>query len=120
MEAIFDRKGLHVAWINKDDGMIYNTIMNWIGFVQGSYFFDTSCNWLGGWNDGIFVDKKGKPIGWTQNHIPIGGTVLCPPIKPLKPIPPLTPLRPITPIRPFKPFTPIGGWSEKEWSSLWR
>lgn len=120
MNAIFDKRCRLVGWINKRDKNIFGTDMRWLGFVDDDYVFTSTCKWVGGWNKGTIVDKHGKAVAWENGCEPEGTNALLQPLTPLRPLTPLTPLTPLIPLMPLMSLTPIGGWSNLEWSTLWR
>lgn len=114
MIPIFNKSCLCVGWYNTDK-MVFNVILQWVGFVHNTYFFSTELAWLGGFVNGSFVDKKGKPVAWLKGFQPQGTYALLTPIRPVRPITPIRPVRPLQPLKPLKPLTPLGGWSNLDW-----
>ena len=115
MKAIFNKNCMIVGWYDPQNKNVFNKELQWIGFINDSYFFSESIHWIGGFVKGTFVDKNGRPVAWIEGSIPTSANKLSQPITPIKPLSPLTPLRPLLPLVPLRPLTPIGGWSELEW-----
>ena len=118
MKAIFDRFLNHVGWMNTADGMIFDTNVRWIGFIQADYCFSSSASWLGGYMNGTFLDKQGLAVAWLDGAHPSSSSLpLMRPLRPLKPLQPIRPLAPGRPMRPMMPLTPSRGWSSLTWES---
>ena len=115
MKAIYNKKSMLVGWYDQQNKNVFNKEMQWVGFVRDNGFFSVSARWIGGYFNGSFVDKKGKPVAWISGNVPVGTSVLLVPMTPLIPLRPLTPLRPLEPLHPLIPMTPLGGWSSLEW-----
>lgn len=116
MNAIFDKDLRCVGWLDNRTGMVFSDELRWIGFIQRNYFFAWNTRWIGGFVDGSFVDRAGRPVAWVEGKQPQSTLPSQRPITPLQPITPLRPLQPLTPIKPLRPLTPIGGWSVYSWS----
>ena len=116
MKAIFNRNCVLVGWYEPQNKNVFSKEMRWIGFIDGGYFFSESARWLGGFINGTYVDKKGRPVAWTEGSIPIGVNVLMSPMTPMVPLRPLTPLRPLPPLTPLRPLKPLGDWSTLDWN----
>jgi len=120
MEAIFDKKCNWVGWFDKKNALVYDCNLTWLGFLQKNSFFTRNCKWLGGFVNGTFVDKRGKPVAWLEGKVPQTSKPLLQPLMPLRPVLPLRPLKPLMPLRPLRPLTPLGGWSEFDWADYLR
>lgn len=116
MKAIFDKNCILVGWYEQQNKNVFSRELIWIGFVDGNYFFAKSGRWLGGFINGTFVDKAGKPVVWLEGYTPMAAKLLMPPIQPMIPAQPLTPLRPLMPLTPLRPLVPLGGWSIMKWN----
>ncbi len=99
MKAIFDRNCKCVGWQDENSEMVFNDDMQWLGFVRDGNFFSCNSTWLGGFCNGSFNDRRGRPVAWVDGSPPQGTT---PPLRPL---------------RPLRPLTPLGGWSHLSWES---
>ena len=123
MKAIFNRNCVLVGWYEPQSKNVFSKEMVWIGFINDGYFFSETAQWLGGFINGTYVDKQGKPIAWIEGSIPMGvNALILPmrPIPPLRPLPPIPPLRPLPPIPPLRPLLPFGGWSSLDWNKYIR
>ena len=107
MIAVFDKNCNFVAWYDSENGNVFDSETQWIGFVRNSHFFSRAAEWLGGFNSGTFLDRSGKPVGWIEGATPRPTQSLLRPLRPL---------RPLTPLRPLRPQTPLGGWSRLSWN----
>lgn len=116
MKAIFNRNCILVGWYDQQNKNVFSRELTWVGFVNNNYFFAKNGRWLGGFFNGTFVDKIGKPVVWLEGYTPMACNMLLHPLQPLIPLAPLTPLRPLTPLTPLRPLTPLGGWSMMEWN----
>ena len=116
MIAVFDKNCNCVAWYDVESGNVFDSETNWIGFVRDGYFFSRTAGWLGGFVNGSYLDRKGKPVGWLKGSTPCSTQPLNRPLRPLRPLTPLRPLRPLAPLRPLCPLTPLGGWSNLTWN----
>lgn len=115
MKAIFNKNCILVGWYDPQRKNVFGREMQWIGFVNNIYFFSKNASWLGGFVNGVYVDRQGRPVAWIDGSRPRRINALMTPMTPSVPLYPLIPLRPLTPLRPLQPLNPLGGWSPLEW-----
>ena len=68
MQAIYDKNSRLVGWADAQDHMLFDTNMNWIGFIDNAYVFSRYSNWLGAYYNGSFVDRNGRPVAWIAGN----------------------------------------------------
>jgi hypothetical protein len=111
MRALFDQNSELVAWT--DESYIFDTGMNWIGYVAGGYVWRASDNvWIGVFDSLTLQDRNGRAFLWSADEQPISGLPPLTPLQPLRPLLPRRPLMPLRPLRPLQPLIPLGGWSD--------
>ncbi|WP_250481885.1 4-fold beta flower protein [Caballeronia sp. NCTM5] len=113
MTPAFDKNCNLALWVDRNSGNIFDTNMNWVGFMQNGYAFSSkTLNFLGSVDGGTLQDTNGKAAFWMPGlGSPSSGLRPLTPLRPLKPLNPLTPLRPLNPLKPLQPLAPLGGWS---------
>jgi hypothetical protein len=109
----FDKDCNLTLWVDHESGHIFDTEINWVGFMQNGYAFSSkTLNFLGKVDDGTLQDTTGKAAFWMPAlGSPSSGLRPLQPLRPLRPLTPLRPLRPLNPLRPLRPIDPLGGWS---------
>jgi hypothetical protein len=111
MKALFDSSSNLVGWISDDQKHIWNTNMQWVGFVAGQNAWSArGAEWIGPVINGNIHDRQGHTIAWSNSNV---GTVMPPirPMTPMMPMTPMSPMRPMSPMKPMTPMAPMGGWS---------
>lgn len=91
MEAIFDRNGKTIGWLNDD--VIYDRHNRYRAFVSDENIVSYGSQHLGTLDNGIFRDKNGNCVAFMDGAS--GGPPL--PLHELPPLPPPAPLPPVTP-----------------------
>ncbi|WP_041277487.1 4-fold beta flower protein [Desulfotalea psychrophila] len=114
MTPIYGRDAELTGWY---DGMnIFSLDLDWLAFHNdGNLFSAHNLKWLGPVDDGLFLDREGKPVAWIEDCTPSTSTK---PIKPPPPSPPAKPFKPLQPIDPTKPLKALiiqDGWSTLTW-----
>ena len=118
MKALFDGRSYLVGWVSDDHAHIYDTKMQWVGYVTGENAWNSrSSEWIGPVINGNIHDQTGRPIAWSNSDVSSGMPPMRPAI-PMKPMTPITPMRPFTPMTPMTLMTPIGGWSQGSFAQV--
>jgi hypothetical protein len=111
MTPLFNKQSLLVGWLSDAYDHIFDTRMDWVGYVVFGHVWNVSTGaWVGPFPNGNILNTNGRPICWS-NSAKIRGTVK--PIRPVKPVRPVKPIKPVRPVKPIKPITPVGGWSNQ-------
>lgn len=109
---LFDKDTNLVGWISQEVEHIFDTGMNWVGYIEGGHVWRSADDmWVGPIVSGNIHDTQGHAIAWSQSSIAARLPPMTP-LTPLRPLTPLKPLKPLNPLRPLKPLTPLGGWSD--------
>ena len=111
MEAIYDRKGKLVGWLEQD--IVYSGVGCPRAFMRGGAVYSFGSAYLGWFDRGYFRDSAGAATAWTRGAR--GGPATPAPTEPserpflqfalLPSLPPLPPLRPV----------PSQAWSAVAW-----
>jgi hypothetical protein len=114
MEAIYDRSGHVVAWMD-DGGDIQDQATNrWVATVNDDVVHTWTGRYIGRFRSGNFYDASGTVVAFTGDAT--GG--------PMKPIRTISPVRSISSIKPIKSIRsissiasiPSSSWSRLTWS----
>lgn len=115
MTPVFEKSALHAGWLEESSGNLFSADMRWSGFVYAGNVYAANGQWLGGFRDGSFLDRLGKPVAWLQGIKPRGcGGLSGAVIPPAWPEPAAPAFRPC-PAFAAVPETPAAGWSELTW-----
>jgi len=109
MQAVFDRRGVTVGWI--DDERVLDLRVQHRAFVRGSALFGYDTRYLGTFSGGFFRDRAGNAVAFIRGAS--GG-----PLLPLTQLPPIPPLAPLPPLKPLAPLAPLAPWPSLSWSKL--
>lgn len=108
MKALFDSRSKLVGWVSDDQQHIWNTNMQWVGFIDGHNAWSArGAGWIGPVVNGNIHDRQGHAIAWSNSNV---SSVMAP-MRPMTPMTPMTPMPPMRPMTPMTLMTPMGGWS---------
>jgi len=114
MEAIFNRNGIVVAWLQ--NGEIFNLHGNNIGFINFDSVRNLNSEYKGNFTNGFFRDRNGNAVAFINgaNNGPLPPIPQIPPVPPIPNIPNIHPIPSIPPIPPL----PSWNWSHLSWNEF--
>ena len=116
MTPLFDPLQNHVGWL--EGPIVFGNQIEWLAFIHDGHVYHAATHqWLGPWNDGALLDRRGLVVGWTPDRTPRARSAPRPLGQPMAPPRPFPPKRPIMPRRPPSPQTPAFEWSPLGWSA---
>jgi hypothetical protein len=110
MNAVFNRNGRTIAWLNGTEIFDINGIS--IDFLNNQAVYNLQGNYKGTFTDVFFRDYTGNAVAYIQGAS--NGPV--PPVPPIQNIPPIHPIPEIQPVSPIPSFN----WSNIDWNEYIR
>ncbi|MEL4456940.1 4-fold beta flower protein [Lutimonas vermicola] len=114
MQAIYNRQGQVVAWLNGKD--LYDIKGNFIGFFIGHAVYNSNATYSGILNQSFFRDIDGRVVAF-MNGAKNGPALPSLKSKPSRPIKKPRPSTKVAPPPP-SPKPPKFGWSKLQWEDF--